>query len=599
MRSLRALLAAARVGRQALWALGWLTAGSLARAITVILAVPLLVGLAARDPATWWYLLAFTATLGVGAAFDLRASLRAFDVGLGVAANHDTVLLKHVRAAPASWFTPEQRQRLEQMFSSGGTELAQGFAHLLGPLFDALLTTTFIALLVFLVAPGLAWVLALLVALHLAAFAVQVALSRSSERHWFEAAERFSRALGEFSRLQPLLRMAAQDAGTRVAEAVEGQRAASLRLAVSGVAGHQAITLVRVAALLLIPLQIVTSLAAGALTAVEAAALVVVAARFLDPFLQLDRLGATLTSLIAVLSRLDSAFVPPAAAVAAGAAGAARAAAAAPGTAAGRASDVTLAARPGPAAAPAIRFDSVSFTYPGRPTQVVADVSFDVPSGSTLAIVGPSGSGKSTLLALIAGLVEPGAGAISYSGVPREVLGADGVAERTSVVFQSVALVGETILENVAAGDPHATQQQLEEVARAAQLDELIARLPRGWLTPVGEGGGQLSGGERQRVTLARALLKNAPLLLLDEATSSLDTLTEAGFMAALEASRGAQTRVIVAHRLNTIAGADKILFIEGGSVREAGTLGELLDADGRFADYWKQRQVAASWTLA
>ncbi|MCW5818289.1 MAG: ABC transporter ATP-binding protein [Trueperaceae bacterium] len=574
------LLKAAKLGRASMAALAWLLAGSLGRAATAVLAVPLIVGLATRSAGTWWYLAAFLAALVVGTVVDLRASLAAFDVGLGVAARHDSVLLGRIRGAPLAWFTPERRQRLEQMFSSGGIELAQGFAHLLAPLCDAVFTTTFVALGVFLFAPGLAWVLLGLVALHLGAFALQVALTRSSERRWFEAAERFGRALAEFSRLQPLLRLSAQGAEARVDEAVEQQRAAAGGLAVTSVVGHQAVTVIRVAALVLIPLQVVVSLTSGATTAVEAAALIVVAARFLDPFMQLDRLGATLAGALAILTRLDGVFEVPAGAVVVRRGG---------GEAA------TPQERPD---TPAIRLEGVGFSYPGRPTDVVSGVSFEVPPGATLAIVGPSGSGKSTLLALMAGLMPPDAGTISYAGVPHDVLGPEGITERTSAVFQSIALVGDTLLENVAAGRPGATVAECDEAARAAQLSELIARLPRGWLTPVGEGGGQLSGGERQRVTLARALLKEAPVLLLDEATSSLDTLTEAGFMSALAERRGKQACVIVAHRLNTIASADRIVFIEGGAVREAGTLDELLALGGRFAAYWRQRQVAAAWTL-
>ncbi len=601
MRSLRALLAAAKLGRGALAALAWLVAGSLGRAATTILAVPLVVGLAGRTSDTWWYLAAFLATLAVGAVFDLRASLAAFDVGLGVAAHHDSVLLGRVRAVPLAWFTPERRQRLEQMFSSGGVELAQGFAHLLAPLFDALFTTTFVALGVFLFAPGLAWVLLALVALHLGAFVLQVALTRSSERRWFDAAERFSRALAEFSRLQPLLRLSAQGAESRLGDAAERQRAAARTLAVTSVAGHQAVTVVRVAALVLIPLQVVGSLASGATTAFEAAALIVVAARFLDPFMQLDRLGATLTGAIAVLTRLDEVFEAPVArAAATPAPRPASGSAARPGGGeAGRHEyERDALGAPARAAAPAIRLENVSFRYPGRPTHVVSGVSLEVQEGETLAIVGPSGSGKSTLLSLMAGLIPPDAGTISYGGVAHGELGPEGIAARTAAVFQSIALVGDTLLDNVAAGRPGATVAECDEVARAAQLSELIERLPRGWLTPVGEDGGQLSGGERQRVTLARALLKDAPVLLLDEATSSLDTLTEAGFMSALAVRRGKQACVIVAHRLNTIASADRIVFIEGGAVREAGTLDELLTLGGRFAAYWQQRQVAGQWAL-
>lgn len=574
------MLVAARLGRGTVAAFAWLIAGSLGRAATSVLAFPLIVGVATGAGSTWWYLLAFLVALVVGAVLDLRASTAAFEVGLGVASSHDSVLLERIRRAPAAWFSPEQRQRLEQMFASGSQELAQGFAHLLAPLCDAVFTTAFIALGVMPFSTGLGWVLLGLVALQLGGFVLQVALSRSSERRWFESVERFSRALAEFSRLQPLLRMSAQGADARVLDAVEQHRQASLRLAVVSVIGHQAVTVTRIASLVLIPLFIVGSLASGSIGAFEAAALVIVAARFLDPFSQLDRLGATLTGAIAVLSRLDSVFALPVV------------------ESLSRSESAVGQPEVQQPAEPALRLDGVGFSYPGRLKPVVTDVSVAVPTGTTLAIVGPSGSGKSTLLALIAGLVTPDIGTISYQGVPHVTLGPAGIAAKTSAVFQSIALTGDTILENVSAGRPGAPLEECEEVAAAAQLTELIARLPRGWLTPVGEGGSQLSGGERQRVTLARALLKDAPILLLDEATSSLDTLTEAGFLVALEARRGRQTCVIVAHRLNTIASADRIVFLEGGVVRESGSLDELLELDGRFAAYWRQRQVAGQWAL-
>lgn len=496
------MLVAARLGRGTVAAFAWLIAGSLGRAATAVLAFPLIVGLATGASSTWWYLLAFLTALVVGAVLDLRASTAAFEVGLGVASSHDSVLLERIRKAPVGWFSPEQRQRLEQMFASGSQDLAQAFAHLLAPLCDAVFTTAFIAVSVMLFSPGLGWVLLGLVALQLGGFVLQVVLGRRSERRWFESVERFSRALSEFSRLQPLLRLSAQGADARVLGTVERHREASLRLAVVSVIGHQTVTVTRIASLALIPLFVIGSLTSGAVSPIEAAAL-------------------------------------------------------------------------------------------------VTDVSFAVPAGTTLAIVGPSGSGKSTLLALIAGLLTPDSGTVSYHGVAHDVLGPAGIFERTSAVFQSIALTGDTILENVSAGRPGASLEECDEVAAAAQLTELIARLPRGWLTPVGEGGSQLSGGERQRVTLARALLKDAPILLLDEATSSLDTLTEAGFLTALEARRGRQTCVIVAHRLNTIASADRIVFLEGGVVRESGSLDELLALDGRFAAYWRQRQVAGEWALA
>jgi ATP-binding cassette, subfamily B, bacterial IrtB/YbtQ len=168
-----------------------------------------------------------------------------------------------------------------------------------------------------------------------------------------------------------------------------------------------------------------------------------------------------------------------------------------------------------------------------------------------------------------------------------------------SVVFQDVYLFDGTVRENVRVGRPDAGDDEVERVGRLARVDDIVARLPDGWDTRVGEGGAALSGGERQRVSLARALLKDAPVVLLDEATASLDAENQAAVQRALADLAGRRTLLVIAHRLETIVGADRIVVFDGGRVAECGTHRELLAEDGRYAAFWRERTRARGWRLA
>jgi ATP-binding cassette subfamily B protein IrtB len=165
-------------------------------------------------------------------------------------------------------------------------------------------------------------------------------------------------------------------------------------------------------------------------------------------------------------------------------------------------------------------------------------------------------------------------------------------------VFQHPYLFDGSIRDNVLVGDPNATDEQLEAAARLARIDSLVQRLPDGWASRVGEAGGSLSGGERQRVSIARALLKRAPVLLVDEATSALDTENETAIAAALTDDPTSRTRIVVAHRLSSIRAADRVLFLEDGRIVEDGTIPELIAAGGRFADFWRQHDAASAWQI-
>jgi ATP-binding cassette subfamily B protein len=236
-----------------------------------------------------------------------------------------------------------------------------------------------------------------------------------------------------------------------------------------------------------------------------------------------------------------------------------------------------------------LEFASVGFR------DVLDDVSLVVPDGQRLAVVGPSGAGKTTLLRVLARFADVDRGAVLVGGVDVRDIGTAALMERFAIVFQDVYLFDGTIEENVRLGRPDADDAAVRAAATAARLDEVVERLPGGWSTNVGEGGALLSGGERQRVSIARALLKDAPIVLLDEVTSALDPVNEAAVHEGIERLMAGRTVVMVAHRLHTVRGADRIAFLDGGRVVEQGTHDELLATGGRYAAYWSLGATGAT----
>ncbi|MCK9337267.1 MAG: ABC transporter ATP-binding protein/permease [Arcobacteraceae bacterium] len=245
-----------------------------------------------------------------------------------------------------------------------------------------------------------------------------------------------------------------------------------------------------------------------------------------------------------------------------------------------------------------IAFDNVSFAYQNQPTHALQNVNFIMANKTMTAIVGHSGCGKTTITKMIMRYADPQSGSIKIGGVNIQNMTPEDLMKNISVVFQDVYLFDDTIINNIRMANPNATDKEVEDAANSAYCHEFITRLPNGYNTKIGDIGGSLSGGERQRISIARAILKNAPIVILDEPTAALDTESEVAVQRAIDKLVENKTVVVIAHRLSTIAGADTILVVDNGKIVESGTHDELVTKNGRYYGMWSAQQRIKDWHI-
>lgn len=245
-----------------------------------------------------------------------------------------------------------------------------------------------------------------------------------------------------------------------------------------------------------------------------------------------------------------------------------------------------------------VTFENVSFSYPGTEVRALDGVSFEIPEGKTVALVGTSGSGKSTAAQLIPRFYDASEGSVRIGGADVSKIDKKLLMDQIAFVFQNTKLFKDTLFENIRAARPEATREQVMQAAELAQCREIIDRLPDGLDTIVGNGGTYLSGGENQRIALERAILKDAPIIVLDEATAFADAENEHRIQLAFEKLTKGKTVLMIAHRLSTIQNADFILVFDEGKIIERGTHDELLMAKGRYASMWNDYQTSIQWKV-
>lgn len=541
--------------------------------IAFLLLVPLLDALFRSDvpsTASWLTVLAavgllYGATVWATSRFGMRASTAILESLL-------TRLGDRLVELPMSWFGADRSGLVSHLATHGAMVVATTPYSVI-----RLIVTGFVTPGVVLVGMyAVDWRLALAMTtsvplLWFVYHRLRTIMGRDDALHAAAVAETSHRVI-EFARAQPTLRTAGDDSiSERLVEgALQHQHRRYRGMLLTGGAG-----IATFAGVVQIVLTVVIVLGAylavgGSLEPTTLIALLVLGVRFTEPIGHAGALGGGIAVAQTTLDQLDAL------------------------------DRVDILPEPTASATPkdwSVAFDDVTFGYGGAP--VLDRMSFTAPAGRMTALVGPSGSGKTTITRLIARFHDPESGIVRIGGVPVPSLGTAVVEAAVAPVFQDVYLFDDTLLNNVWQGAPDAPRADVLEAARRARVDEIADRLPGGWDAGVGEGGSNLSGGERQRVSIARALLKDAPIVLLDEATAALDIGNEIAVGDAIDAIRADRTVLVVAHRLQTIMTADQIIMLDAaGGVTESGTHAELLTAGGPYARYWRDRVDATGWKL-
>ncbi len=562
--------------RGVLWTmLGWTVLCGVLSGLAGVALAPAFAHLAAGelDELPGDLLLIVVATLAA-CAVQYVQSMKRFAVSLEVMGTVHSRLGDHFVTLPLGWYDEERTGGLSKSATQGAFMISGLFSELLTPVIVGITApaTVTVAMLIY------DWRLGVVALVCIPALALAFrfsarCLGRGEKLDHAAAAEAGGRVI-EFARSQAALRAFGRGVeGYRpLDDAIERQQRngrRSLWLSGAGIlTGGVTVQFVLTA-------QLITGLwlaADGQVTATSAVALLALAFRFAGPLADAGELAGVLRMAGNDLRRVAEVLREPSMP---------------------EPEMSTEPVRPG-----AIELDGVGFGYrAGEP--VLRDVSFSVPPRSMTALVGASGSGKTTITRLIARFWDVDEGVVRVGGVDVRDQGTEDLMAQLAVVFQDVYLFDDTLEANIRLGRPDATDEEVREAAHLAGVDEIIARLPDGWSTRVGEAGARLSGGERQRVSVARALLKDAPIVLLDEATAALDPENERFVQRSLHRLAERSTLLVIAHHLDTVAAAGQIVVLDEGRVAEIGTHSELLALGGRYAEFWESRSSARGWRLA
>ncbi|MCF7553733.1 ABC transporter ATP-binding protein [Pseudonocardia sp. WMMC193] len=516
--------------------------------------------------ASWWLLGVAVAALAHHAVLVVAHS-RARGVSAVLLVRVQAAIGEKLTTLPGGWFAPARPAEVAALTTKTALDVANAPVHLLGPVVTGFVTPATVAV----IALTLDWRLGVVLVAGAPLFALGYRLHQRiverDERVWAESTTRTTERVLEFADQQPVLRAFAGGPHRPLADALTAQRDA-MRGIVFGAAGASVPLIVAIQAVLAAALAVGAFLAAG--QAVDAGLLVgilVLAVRFAEPLTAVADVAAGLRMAGVGVGRVQRFLATP------------------------TLPEPVSAAVPGPRISLELR--NVDYGYaPDRP--VLHGVSLVAEPGSLTAVVGSSGAGKSTLLKLIARADDPWAGAVLLGGADLRALGTAAVLDLVSVVDQEPFLLAGTLEENVRMG----RHGDLDRVAAAARVDEIVERLPHGWATPVGEAGGALSRGERQRVAIARALLRDTPVVLLDEVTSALDATNERLVGEAVAALARDRVVVVVAHRLQTVLAADRIVVLDDGRIADVGAHSELRERPGRYRRFVESRTAAVDWSL-